>query len=133
MNNQRQNAPYPQTRPAGAGRLAGLLAAGGVAGSVLASGCCIVPLALFSLGISGAWISTLTGLAPYQPVFLTLAAVMVAGGFLSVRRSRVACEVDDYCARPVSRYVTLGALWLSASVLVVVILWPWLVPILLGG
>ena len=29
--------------------------------------CCVVPLALFALGVSGAWIANLTQLAPYQP------------------------------------------------------------------
>lgn len=114
------------------GRFSGLLAAGSVAGSVLASACCIVPLVLFSLGIGGAWISTLTGLAPYKPVFLALAAVLVAAGFASMRRGGAACDADGYCAHPASRYVTLAALWLSTGILLTVILWPWLVPILMG-
>jgi mercuric ion transport protein len=40
-----------------------LVAAGGVVGAVAASSCCIVPLLLFSLGVSGAWIGNLTRLA----------------------------------------------------------------------
>ena len=35
---------------------AGLAAAGSILGALAASTCCIVPLALFTLGISGAWI-----------------------------------------------------------------------------
>jgi len=41
------------------------VAAGGVLGALAASSCCIAPLILFSLGVSGA----LTRLAPYQPYF----------------------------------------------------------------
>ena len=42
----------------------GLAAAGGILGALAASSCCILPLALFMLGISGAWIGNLTTLAP---------------------------------------------------------------------
>ena len=54
-----------------------ILAAGGVLGAIAASSCCIVPLALFGLGVGGAWIGNLTALAPYQPIF-----VAVTLGFL---------------------------------------------------
>src|SRR6266481_210174 len=54
----------------GSGKREGLLAAGGVIGAIAASSCCILPLVLFTLGISGAWIGNLTALAPYQPIFL---------------------------------------------------------------
>jgi mercuric ion transport protein len=50
-----------------------LVAAGGILGALGASACCVVPLLLFSLGISGAWIGTLTALSPYSPVFITTA------------------------------------------------------------
>ena len=46
-----------------------LVAAGGILAAMAASSCCIVPLLLFSLGVSGAWIGNLTRLAPYQPDF----------------------------------------------------------------
>jgi MerT mercuric transport protein len=47
-----------------------LTALGGILGAIAASSCCIAPLVLFSLGISGAWIGNLTALAPYQPYFI---------------------------------------------------------------
>ena len=43
-----------------------LWASGGALGAILASSCCIVPLLLLSLGISGAWIGNLTALEPYK-------------------------------------------------------------------
>ena len=42
------------------------LATGGILGALLASSCCIVPLVLISLGVSGAWIGNLTALEPYK-------------------------------------------------------------------
>ncbi|CCE10378.1 Mercuric transport protein (Mercury ion transport protein) (fragment) [Bradyrhizobium sp. STM 3843] len=41
-----------------------LMAAGGLLGALAASSCCILPVVLFSLGISGAWIGNFTQLSP---------------------------------------------------------------------
>lgn len=46
-------------------------------GAIAASSCCVVPLGLFSLGVSGAWIGNLAALAPYQAIF-----VVITLGFL---------------------------------------------------
>ena len=55
----------------------GWLAAGGVVAAFLASACCIGPLVLLTLGISGAWIGNLTVLEPYKPWFAGVALVFV--------------------------------------------------------
>jgi mercuric ion transport protein len=47
-----------------------LAATGGLLGALAASSCCILPLVLFGLGVSGAWIGNFTRLAPYQPWFI---------------------------------------------------------------
>ncbi len=47
----------------------GIYATGGLIGAVLASTCCLGPFILLLLGVSGAWISYFTALAPYQPFF----------------------------------------------------------------
>jgi mercuric ion transport protein len=39
------------------------------AAAIGASLCCVVPLVLVSLGISGAWLASLTALEPYRPLF----------------------------------------------------------------
>ena len=97
----------------------GLLAAGGLLGAVLASSCCIAPLLLLSLGVSGAWIGNLTALAPYQPLFLVATFGLLGAGFWKVyRKSSVACDVDGYCASPTSDRVLKVALWV-ATVLVI--------------
>ncbi len=41
-----------------------IAATGSVIGAVLASSCCIVPLLLVTLGVSGAWIGSLSALEP---------------------------------------------------------------------
>src|SRR6266571_4120620 len=79
-----------------------LMAAGGLLGALAASSCCILPLVLFSLGVSGAWIGNFTQLAPYQPYFI--AATIACLGYdywLVYRASKVACGEGEACVRPI--------------------------------
>jgi MerT mercuric transport protein len=68
------------------GRTQKLVAAEGILGAIAASACCIAPLALFSLGISGAWIGNLTALAPYQPYFIAATLACLGYGYWLVYR-----------------------------------------------
>jgi len=89
-------------------------AAGGVVGAILASSCCLVPLLLVSLGVSGAWIGSLTALEAYKPVFIGIAAVFIAAGFWHVYfRKAEPCEDGTACARPDSARLTKAALLIS--------------------
>ncbi len=98
----------------------GVLATAGLVGAVLAASCCIAPFTLVMIGISGAWISNLTALAPYQPLFL-----IATGGFLGTaywkvyRKTDTACEEGSYCANPRSDRAIKIALWV-ATILVVI-------------
>lgn len=103
-------------------RRKGWLAAGGAAGAVLASSCCIAPLMLVMLGVSGAWIGSLTALEPYKPWFAGVALVFIGLGFRQVYfKARPACAEGSYCARPQSSTLTTSVLW-TATVLVVLAL-----------
>jgi mercuric ion transport protein len=96
-----------------------LLAAGSVVGALAASSCCILPLALFSLGVSGAWIGNLTRLAPYQPYIIAATVALLACGYWLVHRaSQVACADDAACARPLPNRLVKTAL-IGATALVV--------------
>ena len=96
-----------------------LVAAGGLLGALAASSCCIVPLVLFGLGISGAWIGNLTRLAPYQPYFLAVTSICLGYGYWLVYRSgKRACGDGEVCARPLpNRVVKLGLV--VATILVI--------------
>lgn len=88
--------------------------AGGALGALLASSCCILPLLLISLGVSGAWIGSLTVLEPFKPVFIGVAAIFIAAGFWHVYfRKAESCEEGTACARPDSARLTKAALWIS--------------------
>ena len=45
-----------------------LAAVGGIIGALAASSCCVLPLVLFGIGISGAWIGILPNLRPISPI-----------------------------------------------------------------
>ena len=92
---------------------------GGVAGAILASTCCVVPLALVTLGVSGAWIGNLTLLEPYKPVFIAVAAIFIGLGFWQVYfRAKPKCEDGSYCARPQSSLITQIVLWFAAALVI---------------
>ncbi len=94
------------------------LAAAGISGALIASSCCVVPLLLVTLGISGAWIGNLTALEPYKPYFLGLTILLLGFGFWYVYfKPKKDCEEGSYCARPSSARITKSALWI-ATVLV---------------
>lgn len=100
----------------------GWLATGGLIGAVLASSCCIAPLVLVTLGVSGAWIGSLTALEPYKLYFAAVALVFVGLGFWHVYfRAQPVCIEGSYCARPRSSLLTKSALWI-ATVLVLLAL-----------
>jgi mercuric ion transport protein len=69
-----------------------------------------VPLALFGLGVSGAWVANLTRLAPYHSYFITATLACLGGGYWLVYRSaKRACVEGKACARPLPNLaVTLG-------------------------
>ena len=75
-----------------------LMAAGGLFGAMAASSCCILPLVLFGLGVSGAWIGNFTRLAPYQPYFIAATIGFLGYGYwLVYRSSKLACADGEAC------------------------------------
>ena len=130
---QVRDTKLPAAASANPGKETGWLAAGGILGAIAASSCCILPLALFSLGITGVWIGRLTALSPYQPVFVTVTLVCLGYGYWLVRRSEQAdCGDGTACARPLNRRIVKGALWSATALVALAIAWPFIVPLLLG-
>lgn len=113
-------------------RRAGLLSVGGILAALATGACCVVPFALFTLGIGGAWISNLTALEPYRPIFAAITFSFLGYGFYLVyRKPKVACAEGSYCAKPSSGRIAKIGLW-TATVLVIVALgFPKLAPLFL--
>ncbi len=109
----------------------GLFASLGLAGAFLVSACCIVPLVLVTLGISGAWIGNLTALAPYKPLTSAIAIVFIGLGFWQVYfRTKPACADGSFCARPLSSVLTKTVLWAATALVLLSLTLGWWAPLL---
>jgi mercuric ion transport protein len=116
------------------GRGPTILAIGGLLGALAAASCCIMPLVLFGLGVSGAWIGNLTGLAPYQPIFITTSlACLGAGAWLTRRESKRPCAEGEACARPLPNRLVKTALIVAAVLVVAAISFDFLGPLFLNS
>lgn len=102
---------------------------GGLA-AILASTCCLGPLVLLMLGISGAWIANLTALEPYRPIFIGVAAVALFFAYRRVFRPAVACEPGEVCAIPRVRLTYKVLFGLVVALVLIAVSVPWLVPYL---
>ena len=92
------------------------LAAGSLASGILASSCCILPLALVTVGIGGPWVAQLTALAPYQPIILGAAGVTTGYGLWRAYRKPNACVPGSLCANPAAGRITKAVLWIGAVI-----------------
>lgn len=91
-----------------------LMATGGLLGALAASSCCILPLALFGLGVSGAWIGNFTRLAPYQPYFIAATLAFLGYGYWLVYGSSTrTCAEGEVCARPLPNDIVKTCLVLA--------------------
>lgn len=109
-----------------------LIATGGILGALAASTCCILPLLLFSLGISGAWIGQLTALSAYQPIFIVFTVSCLGYGYwLVYRKPRNLCDEGAACARPLPNRLVKFMLWLATALVALALAWPVIVPLIL--
>jgi mercuric ion transport protein len=110
--------------------VARMIAAGGILGALAASACCILPLVLFSVGISGAWIGNLTALGRYKPYFAggTL-ALLGYGYYLVYVRAKQACA-DGSCARALPGRIVKLSLWIATVLVVAALAFDYVAPLL---
>jgi len=107
----------------------GALVAGGVA-AFLASACCLGPLVLLLLGVSGAWIGNLALLEPYRPLFIGLALLCLALSWRPIYRPAAACAPGDACAVPRVRTSYKAAFWAVAALVLIALAYPYFLPLL---
>lgn len=99
--------------------LAGTLAAVG------ASVCCVGPLLLLLLGISGAWISRLTTFEPFRPIFVVVTLISLAFAFWKLYLAGAECAGNDLCADERVRKKQRRVFWLVAVPVVLLLTFPW--------
>lgn len=101
----------------------------GVAAGIGASLCCVGPLVLLALGISGAWIGNLTALEPYRPIFIGLTLLFLGLAFRKLYLVPRVCTPESSCAGPrVTRRQRL-TFWAVTALLLCLIMVPVAVPL----
>ena len=96
---------------------------GGALAAIVASVCCLGPLVLVTVGISGAWISNLVAFEPYRPYAVGVALVCMAFAYRKIYTAPApeACEPGTLCAVPQTRRIYKALFWVvSAMVLIAV-------------
>ena len=102
---------------------------GSLVGAVAASSCCMLPLILFTVGASGAWIGTLVRLAPFQPYFIAVTIASLGWGYWLVYRSRrIGCAGGQACNRSTAGRFANSALVLSTALVILAIGFNFLIP-----
>ncbi len=104
----------------------GALLAGGLA-AILASTCCLGPLVLVALGLSGAWIGNLTLLEPYRPFFIAGALVALLFAGRRIFRPTQACAPGEVCAVPRTRRVYKILFGIVSALVIVALVFPYMV------
>ena len=112
-----------------------IFAGGSMLGAVAMSSCCIVPLVLFSLGVTGAWIGNLAALYPYKAYFFVATAGFLAAGFYRAYRTpnAASCEKDGDCGTPISDRINKAMLWASTVLVLAALAFPYYAPVLLDS
>jgi mercuric ion transport protein len=96
-----------------------------IAGSL----CCVAPLLLLTLGISGAWIGQLTALEPYRPIFIGVTAIFVGLAFRQLYIVPARCAPAEVCANPRLQRRQRQIFWVVVAGLAVLIAFPWYAPL----
>ncbi len=90
-----------------------------------ASLCCIAPLVLIALGIGGAWVSYLTALEPYRPIFIGITLLFL---FLAFRKLYIIprqCAPEDACAIPTVLRNQRIIFWIVTVLLIALLTFPY--------
>ena len=105
-----------------------LLAAGTLT-AVGASACCVIPLILLALGIGGSWLSSLSLLEPYRPLFIAATLLLLTLAFWRLYLAPRACDPGSSCAQPNVIKRPRLVFWMVSTLAFGLIALPWLIPL----
>lgn len=104
------------------------LGIGAILAAVGASACCVGPFLFLSLGIGGAWMSTLTAMEPLRPFFIILTLVFMVLGYRKLYGMPSCCEEGANCAISDTQRRKRLAFWLGSAFILLLLAFPWLAP-----
>jgi mercuric ion transport protein len=107
-----------------------LTLAGGVLAAIVASMCCLGPLVLVTVGISGAWISSLAAFEPYRPIALGVAIAFTVLAYRKIYGAPPpeACEPGTLCASPQTNRVYKIMFWTVSALVLLALIFPYFAP-----
>ncbi len=100
-----------------------------VVSTLVASTCCLLPLALVLVGITGAWMTTLTSLQPVTPIFIGIAVVTLGWAGYLVFRPVTECSASEAEACGKTRRSTRWIFLICASFIAALLLFPLFAPL----
>lgn len=106
-------------------RVAGRSLLAGIAAAIAASVCCVGPLVLLALGVSGAWIAQLTALEPIRPVFIGVTLLLLSLAFYKLYIEPRACAPTKACAAPASLRRQRAIFWFVTLFVAALLAFPW--------
>lgn len=103
------------------------LVAGTIA-ALAASACCLGPLLLVSIGVSGAWISNLTLLEPFRPLFIGIALMFMILAYRRIYKDPAPqeCALGSVCAIPETNGFYRILFWAVSLLVAVALAYPYL-------
>ncbi len=87
--------------------------------------CCIGPLVLLGLGIGGTWISNLTALEPYRPIFISITLVFLFLAFRKLYLVPRQCSPGDACAIPSTLRNQRIIFWVVTVLMIALLAFPY--------
>lgn len=108
------------------------LGIGALLAAVGASACCVGPFLLLSLGIGGAWISTLTAMEPARPFFIILTLIFIGLGYRKLYLMPGCCAAGETCDTADNDHRQRLMFWLGSAFILILLAFPWLAPFFLS-
>ena len=107
-----------------------------IIGAIGASICCIGPLVLLALGISGAWIGTLSAFETYRPYFMVFTLILL--GFAHYRiyktsKAEACCDTEGACHTPERTKFMKTTLWIVTFIALGLMAFPYVAPSFSGS
>jgi len=90
-----------------------------------ASLCCIGPLVLLTLGIGGSWMSNLTAMEPYRPIFIGITLIFIFLAFRKLYLVPRQCAPADACAIPATLRNQRIIFWTVTLILIGLLTFPY--------
>jgi len=104
------------------------LGIGAVLAAIGASACCVGPLLLLSLGIGGAWMSTLTSMETVRPFFFIITLIFIGLGYRKLYLIPENCEEGEVCAVSEVKQRQRMIFWAGSVLILFLLAFPWYAP-----